>query len=117
MSSPAIARARWVGTCGSSVRIKPFARIIRCRIYAVSNTKPSDPLTALFDELSDWADATGGPVETLHYGDDPSQVLDLRRPPSGVWNTLVVVLHGGFWRAAYDRTTTSALSVALTNAG
>ena len=35
--SPAIASARCVGTCGSSVRISPFARIMRCRIYVVSS--------------------------------------------------------------------------------
>jgi acetyl esterase/lipase len=99
------------------VRIKPFARIIRCRIYVVRNTKPPDPLTALLDELSAWAETEGGEVETLRYGDDPSQVLDLRRPPNPGPHQLVFVLHGGFWRAAYSRSTMAALAVALTNAG
>lgn len=90
---------------------------MRCRIYAVSDAKPSDQLTALFDELSAWANAESGRVETLRYGDDPSQVLDLRRPPSPGPHPLVIVLHGGFWRAEYGRSTTAALSVALTNAG
>jgi acetyl esterase/lipase len=79
--------------------------------------RPPDPLTALFDELSGWAEAEGGPVETLRYGDDSSQVLDLRRPPNRGPQPLVVVLHGGFWRAQYGRSTTAALAVALTNAG
>jgi len=38
---------------------------------------------------------------TIRYGDDPSQVVELTLPegrPRGV----VVVVHGGFWRAAYD---------------
>jgi acetyl esterase/lipase len=90
---------------------------MRCRIYAVSEAKPSDPLTALFEALSAWADAESGSVETLRYGDDSSQVLDLRRPPNPGPHPLVVVLHGGFWRAEYDRSTTSALAVALTDAG
>lgn len=40
-------------------------------------------------------------VETLTYGDDPSQRVELTRPdgePKGV----VVVVHGGFWRSQYD---------------
>lgn len=39
--------------------------------------------------------------ERIEYGDDPSQFVELTRPegePRGV----VVVIHGGFWRAAYD---------------
>ena len=42
---------------------------------------------------------TSGP-ETIRYGDDPSQYVELTRPerePRGV----VVVVHGGFWKAAY----------------
>jgi acetyl esterase/lipase len=41
------------------------------------------------------------PPERIRYGDDPAQWADLYRPevaPRGV----VVVLHGGFWRARYD---------------
>jgi acetyl esterase/lipase len=37
----------------------------------------------------------------VRYGDDPSQFAELSRPdgdPRGV----VVVIHGGFWKAAYD---------------
>ena len=40
-------------------------------------------------------------VRTIGYGDDPSQYAELTLPegePRGV----VVVIHGGFWRAAYD---------------
>jgi len=39
--------------------------------------------------------------ETIRYGDDPSHVVELSRPddtPRGG----VVVIHGGFWKAAYD---------------
>jgi acetyl esterase/lipase len=82
----------------------------------VSNPKPSDRSTTLFGELSAWVDAEGGHVETLGYG-DPSQVLDLTRPARDGRQPLVLVLHGGFWRAEYGRSTTAALAVALTIAG
>ena len=45
--------------------------------------------------------ADAGRTETIRYGDDPSQLVELTlpdRPPRGV----VVVIHGGFWKAAYD---------------
>ncbi|WP_222706440.1 alpha/beta hydrolase family protein [Aeromicrobium terrae] len=40
-------------------------------------------------------------MQRLTYGDDPSQVAELYRPtvPS---RGVVVVVHGGFWRARYD---------------
>jgi acetyl esterase/lipase len=43
------------------------------------------------------------PPEPYAYGPDPSQFCELFRPagaPAGV----AIVLHGGFWRARYDRT-------------
>lgn len=39
-------------------------------------------------------------TERIGYGDDPSQWVDLRTP-SGASRGLVVVLHGGFWKAQY----------------
>jgi acetyl esterase/lipase len=39
-------------------------------------------------------------VETVPYGDDPAQVAELTRPAGGS-RGVVVVLHGGFWKAAY----------------
>jgi acetyl esterase/lipase len=44
--------------------------------------------------------ATMGDVETLTYGDDPEQKAELHRPASRS-HGVVVVLHGGFWRAPY----------------
>jgi acetyl esterase/lipase len=47
---------------------------------------------------------TGDPErqpERVSYGDDPSQFAELSRP-SGTPKGTVVVIHGGFWRAAYD---------------
>ena len=45
--------------------------------------------------------ATMGDVELLTYGDDPAQKAELHRPVAR-GHGVVVVLHGGFWRAPYD---------------
>ncbi len=60
------------------------------------------------------------PDLTLRYGDHPDQVVDLRLPadPSGSADRpLVVVVHGGFWRAEYDRTHTGPLAADLAARG
>ena len=46
------------------------------------------------------------PDRTVRYGDHPDQVVDIWLPPSGAPEPgpMVVFVHGGFWRAAYDRT-------------
>jgi acetyl esterase/lipase len=52
----------------------------------------------------------------VSYGDDPHQVAELYRPdgePRGV----VVVIHGGFWKAKYDRSLGQPLSASLAEAG
>jgi len=54
----------------------------------------------------------------LSYG-RPDQVADLWLPPGHVPDAapLIVFLHGGFWRAAYDRTHVGPLAEALAAAG
>jgi acetyl esterase/lipase len=42
-----------------------------------------------------------GRVEVLTYGDDPEQKAELYRPAARS-HGMVVVLHGGFWRAIHD---------------
>ncbi len=54
--------------------------------------------------------------ERLAYGDHPDQWGELRRPP-GDSRGVVVVLHGGFWKAAYDATLGSLLAVDLAARG
>jgi acetyl esterase/lipase len=46
-------------------------------------------------------DAGDGSLERITYGDDPSQWVELHRP-GGASRGVVVVIHGGFWKAAYD---------------
>jgi acetyl esterase/lipase len=55
-------------------------------------------------------------TETIRYGDDPSQLVELTLPertPRGV----VVVIHGGFWKAAYDLSLGRPLAADLVDRG
>ncbi|SHM58277.1 alpha/beta hydrolase family protein [Streptomyces yunnanensis] len=56
------------------------------------------------------------PDRTVAYGPHPDQVVDLygRWPGTG---PLVVLLHGGFWRAAYDRRHLSPCAAELARRG
>ncbi|GGY04850.1 alpha/beta hydrolase [Streptomyces hiroshimensis] len=56
------------------------------------------------------------PDETVSYGAHPSQVVDFHLPaaPTGLRVTL---LHGGFWREAYDRRHLAPLAAALAARG
>src|SRR2546430_5817552 len=56
------------------------------------------------------------PDATVAYGSGPEQVADVRLPPT-VDGPLVVFLHGGFWRAAWDRTHTGPLAADLAARG
>jgi acetyl esterase/lipase len=56
-------------------------------------------------------------ARALHrYGDDPAQVVELFAPVGDPAGT-AVVLHGGFWRAAYDRHLMDELCEDLAAAG
>jgi len=70
------------------------------------------------------------PDLVLSYGPGPEHVADVRLPPLSAGRLspgarpdgtrpapLVVFLHGGFWRVAYDRTHTGPLATALAAAG
>ncbi|MBB4893899.1 acetyl esterase/lipase [Streptomyces olivoverticillatus] len=57
------------------------------------------------------------PVETVAYGPHPSQVVDFHRPPGAPARTRVTLLHGGFWREAYDRRHLEPLARALAARG
>lgn len=56
---------------------------------------------------------------TLRYGPGPEHVADLRLPQRAPATPapLVLFLHGGFWRAAFDRQHTGPLAAALAQAG
>ena len=54
---------------------------------------------------------------TYRYGPDPSQIADLHTPASGSGWPVAVVIHGGFWRARYDRTLMEPLCADLAGRG
>ncbi|MGI5456548.1 alpha/beta hydrolase [Streptomyces sp. CA-249302] len=62
---------------------------------------------AAAEEESAFGHPAVDPDATAAYGDHPDQLIDFYAPrvrePSGVQAPLVVVLHGGAWRAPYDR--------------
>jgi len=55
------------------------------------------------------------PDAQLRYGSEPEHVADLWRGRDD--HPLIVVLHGGFWRPAYDRRHTRPMAAALRDAG
>jgi acetyl esterase/lipase len=60
------------------------------------------------------------PDLTVAYGDGPDHVADVRLPrPTNpdTRTTLVLFLHGGFWRAEWDRAHTGQLATALADQG
>jgi acetyl esterase/lipase len=57
------------------------------------------------------------PDLSLAYGPLPEHVVDVRLPAGGGPAPLVVVVHGGFWKQAYDRTHTGPQSTGLAAAG
>ncbi|MGN9775149.1 alpha/beta hydrolase family protein [Micromonospora sp. H33] len=72
---------------------------------------PSDPRAVLTRPAP-------APDVTVAYGDHPDQIADLRRPAgTGPARPLVIVVHGGFWRAEYDRRHTGPLATALAALG
>ncbi len=59
-----------------------------------------------------------GPDLTVSYGPGPDHIGDVWLPaPVGGPAPLVVVLHGGFWQAEYDRTHLRPMAVALAGLG
>ncbi len=55
-------------------------------------------------------------TETIRYGDDPSQYVELTRT-DGTPRGVVVVIHGGFWKAAYDLSLGRPLAADLVDKG
>lgn len=53
----------------------------------------------------------------IAYGPDPSQFADLRVPRGRAPHPVVIVIHGGYWKAAYNLDHIGHLCAALTAAG
>ncbi len=56
-------------------------------------------------------------VQRIRYGPDSSQYGQLHRPHAGPPRAVVVVIHGGFWRARYDASLGTPLAVDLAGRG
>jgi len=81
-------------------------------MQAAAWTPPDDVLTR----------AAPPPDLVVRYGGGPEDVADVRLPRGRPGGTplvapLVIFLHGGFWRARYDRAHTGPLATALAAAG
>lgn len=53
----------------------------------------------------------------VRYGDHPDALLDLHLPEDPATAPVVLLLHGGFWRARWDRRHTRPMAEALTEDG
>ncbi len=72
-------------------------------------------MTATTEEAALFALPPAEPDRSLFYGPHPSQVIDYYGPPGE--GAPLTVLHGGFWRQAYDRSHLSATAAALAAEG
>ena len=61
--------------------------------------------------------ATGPVVHGYRYGPHPAQAADLWLPPAARPDRVAVLIHGGFWRARYDRSLEHAVAADLTARG
>lgn len=57
------------------------------------------------------------PDRVIGYGDDPEQIIDVRSATSEPDAPVVILLHGGFWRAKYDRVHTRPMADDLAGRG
>ncbi len=59
-----------------------------------------------------------GPARTTAYGSDPAQVYDVRLPiGQQAGDATVVIVHGGFWKAEWDRAHAATQAQAFADAG
>src|SRR6201995_6035778 len=74
---------------------------------------PDEPVTGVLDRPAPLPDLT------LRYGPRPEHVVALRLPPGGPYRELplMVLIHGGFWPPANDRSHLGPMGSALVLAG
>jgi acetyl esterase/lipase len=87
---------------------------------ALSGTRPSRRSVLALAGLAVVAGCGEEPVNkadgTIRYGDDPSQYAEIYHP-SGSSRGVVVVIHGGFWKARYDASLGRPLARSLADEG
>ncbi len=77
----------------------------------------SGGLQAFLGGLADWVATQDREPQTYRYGSGPEQEADLYLPNGDGPHPVVVVLHGGFWRARFTRAIMAALAVDLADRG
>ena len=95
--------------------VLPMAGLVPALVSACSEESAvptSDPSTPTATATPT---AAGG--ERITYGSDPSQFAELHRPGGGASRGVVVVIHGGFWKSAYDLTLGTPLAADLAARG
>lgn len=61
--------------------------------------------------------ASPAPDREIRYGDDPLHVADVWTSRPHAHGPLVILVHGGFWRPAFDRKHLAPVANAMANAG
>lgn len=74
-------------------------------------------LAGFFGELAGWTRDSGIEARPISYGDHPEQEADLRLPKGPGPHPVAIVVHGGFWRAAFTRSNTAAIAADLARRG
>lgn len=75
-------------------------------------------MTLFTDDRSVLARPATAPNIVVRYGELDEQIADIRYGKNtAAQRPLIILIHGGFWRPAYDRTHTGAMAVAIADAG
>ncbi len=70
-----------------------------------------------FAGLSAWVKEQDWPVERYRYGAEEDQFADLRLPAGADACPVALVVHGGFWSNRFSCASTTAVAIALAQAG
>jgi acetyl esterase/lipase len=105
----------WAPLTAPSSRALAGSQIRVPRAYA--RAVAAVDLEALLSELAQIAQASDRFPQRHRYGDGPQHEADLLTPEGGGPHPVAVLLHGGFWRAPFDRSVMAALAVDLAHRG
>jgi len=78
---------------------------------------PVPDVQALIAELDGWVAARGHASQTYSYGPGSAREADLLLPQQDEPHGVVVLLHGGFWRAGFTRSLMTGLAIDLAERG
>nr|WP_236057605.1 alpha/beta hydrolase [Streptomyces sabulosicollis] len=98
------------------------ARVLRVLCAGDAVSGPATAAGAAAEETSVFGLTPVHPARTAAYGEHPDQVVDFYLPPPGAAGAarpapLVLLFHGGAWRAPYDRRHVSPFAAFLAGRG